>query len=255
MTTPTITAPTITNPVNLLYASDGSVAAPRIVICCAQKGGVGKSSITAGVSESLLSEHGRHVVVLDGDYQGGTTRLMGARAAKNPLTEPPVPVHGMLLFAAGTSLRQATRAQVVAHIERAAAAAAGGVLVADTRPDMLDDWHDVLLGLPNAFALLVPEVAPASIPEVRKLAALVEARGREYLIVGNKDTRRSTSKRARAFLQSGFPQQISNVWIPTAKQADMAFELGRPVTAVDPDAPIAMAIRAITGQLVSRGVA
>jgi cellulose biosynthesis protein BcsQ len=245
----------VTNAVKLFYTPDGAVAPARVIVVGAQKGGVGKTTVTAGVAHTLYSSHGRHVVLLDSDYQGGLTRLLGARASQQPLTDAPVVVHGMSLFAAGTTLRHATRAQIVAHIDRAVAFAAGGVLTVDLRPDLLDDFHAALFARPDVFILAVPEVAPASIPEIRKLAAMAEARGRDYLIVGNKDSRKSTAKRARGFLQAGFPEQLSNIWIPSGKQADQAFELGRPVTAVDPDAPVAVAVRAVADHLVARGAA
>jgi cellulose biosynthesis protein BcsQ len=233
-----------------------TVRAPLGVLLAASgKGGVGRTSIIASIGHTLAAEYQRDVVYADTDYQASLTRLLGAQPSQQPLHDPPVAVHGMRLFAAGAALRAFSAPEIEAHLARALAAASGGILLVDTRPDLLDHWHATLLARRGTFVLAVADVAPAAIPELLKLAAMAESYGRDYLIIGNRDTRRRTSTRAKDFLQTSFSSRLARAWVPTGKQADLAFEHGTPATAVDPQAPFTRAVHTIVDQLITQGVA
>jgi hypothetical protein len=87
------------------------------------------------------------------------------------------------------------------------------------------------------FLLVVPELNPESIPEARKLAAMAEARGVPFRVVGNKEENRRPVKRALEFLTTGFGTEMSQVVIKRGAAVAEAHERQLPVTAYAPRLP------------------
>lgn len=217
------------------------------------KGGTGKTTVAAGLGYALASEHGRDVVLVDFDPQGSLTRFTGQRAVADPLRAEPVSVHGMTLYRGGATLAGVSQGALAAHLERAARP--GTTVIVDLRPMLDDPGHAVVLGHPGLLLVVVPELNPESIPEARKLAAMAEARGVAFRIVGNKEENRRPVKRALGFLTSGFGSAMSEVVIKRGAAVAEAHERLLPVTAYAPDSPPALAIRALAAELVAEGVA
>lgn len=229
------------------------VAPARVVAVGSGKGGTGKTTVAAALAFALASEHHRDTVLIDFDPQGSLTRFTGQRAVADPLSAEPVAVLGMTLYRGGATLAGVTATALAAHLARAAQP--GRTVVVDMRPMLDDVGHAVVLAHPGAFLLLVPELNPESIPEARKLAAMAEARGVPFRIVGNKEENRRPVKRALGFLAAGFGSSMSEVVIKRGAAVAEAHERLLPVTAYAPDSPPGAAIRALAGELVAEGVA
>ncbi len=225
----------------------------RIIAVGSGKGGTGKTTVAAALGYALAQEHGRDVALVDFDPQGSLTRFTGQRAVADPLTAEPVHVHGMTLFRGGATLAGVSPTALAAHLGRAAQP--GRTVVVDLRPMLDDPGHAVVLGQPNAFLLVVPELNPESIPEARKLAAMAEARGVPFRIVGNKEENRRPVKRALGFLSTGFGSHMSAIVIKRGAAVAEAHERLLPVTAYAPDSPPGQAIRALAEELALEGVA
>ena len=225
----------------------------RIVAVGSGKGGTGKTTVSAALAFALAREHGRDVALVDFDPQGSLTRFTGQRAVADPLTAPPVEVHGLSLFRGGATLAGVSPSALTAHLRRAAQP--GRTVVVDMRPMLDDPGHAVVLAEPHAFLLVVPELNPESIPEARKLAAMAEARGVPFRVVGNKEENRRPVKRALEFLSTGFGPEMSSVVIKRGAAVAEAHERLLPVTAYAPDSPPGRAIRALADELVAEGVA
>jgi chromosome partitioning protein len=217
------------------------------------KGGTGKTTLAAAIGYALATEHHRDIALVDFDPQGSLTRFTGQRAVADPLHAEPVLVHGMTLYRGGATLAGVSAAALTAHLARAVRP--GRTTIVDLRPMLDDAGHAVVLGDRRTFLLIVPELNPESIPETRKLAAMAEARGVSYRIVGNKEENRRPVKRALGFLSSGFGAQLSSTVIRRGAAVAEAHERLQPVTAYAPDSPPATAIRAIAAELVEEGVA
>lgn len=225
----------------------------RIVAVGSGKGGTGKTTVSAALAFALASEHGRDVALVDFDPQGSLTRFTGQRAVADPLKAEPVLVHGMTLFRGGATLAGVSPSALTAHLARAAQP--GRTVIVDMRPMLDDPGHAVVLAQPNVFLLVVPELNPESIPEARKLAAMAEARGVPFRVVGNKEENRRPVKRALEFLATGFGPEMSEVVIKRGAAVAEAHERLLPVTAYAPDSPPGRAIRALADELVAEGVA
>jgi cellulose biosynthesis protein BcsQ len=225
----------------------------RIVAVGSGKGGTGKTTVAAALAFALTHEHGRDVALVDFDPQGSLTRFTGQRAVADPLHAEPVVVHGMTLFRGGATLAGVSPSALASHLDRASRP--GRTLVVDMRPMLDDPGHAVVLGRPHAFLLVVPELNPESIPEARKLAAMAEARGVPFRVVGNKEENRRPVKRALEFLTTGFGAEMSQVVIKRGAAVAEAHERQLPVTAYAPDSPPGRAIRALADELVLEGVA
>lgn len=225
----------------------------RIIAVGSGKGGTGKTTVAAGLGYALASEHGRAVALVDFDPQGSLTRFTGQRAVADPLRAEPIEVHGMTLYRGGATLAGVSPAALAAHLERVATP--GRTVVVDLRPMLDDPGHAVVLGQPELLLLIVPELNPEAIPEARKLAAMAEARGVAFRIVGNKEENRRPVKRALGFLASGFGSAMSTVVIKRGAAVAEAHERLQPVTAYAPDSPPGLAIRALAAELVEEGVA
>ena len=225
----------------------------RVIAVGSGKGGTGKTTVAAALGYALASEHGRSVALLDFDPQGSLTRFTGQRAVADALRADPVTVHGMTLYRGGAALAGVSDSALRAHLDRAATP--GRVVLVDMRPTLDDPGHAVVLSRPGTFLLLVPELNPESIPETRKLAAMAEARGVDFRIVGNKEENRRPVKRALGFLASGFGSNLSDVVIRRGAAVAEAHERLQPVTAYAPDSPPALAIRALARELVEEGIA
>jgi cellulose biosynthesis protein BcsQ len=216
------------------------------------KGGTGKTTVAAALGYTLATEHHRDVALVDFDPQGSLTRFTGQRAVADPLRAEPVEVHGMTLYRGGATLAGVSSAALTAHLKRTMRA--GRIVIVDMRPMLDDPGHAVVLNDARAFLLIVPELNPESIPEARKLAAMAEARGIGYRIVGNKEENRRPVKRALGFLQSGFGPQLSSTVIRRGAAVAEAHERLLPVTAYAPDSPPSVAIRAVAAELVEEGI-
>ncbi len=225
----------------------------RIVAVGSGKGGTGKTTVSAALAFALASEHGRDVALVDFDPQGSLTRFTGQRAVADPLKAEPVLVHGMTLFRGGATLAGVSPSALTAHLARAAQP--GRTVIVDMRPMLDDPGHAVVLAQRNVFLLVVPELNPESIPEARKLAAMAEARGVPFRVVGNKEENRRPVKRALEFLATGFGPEMSEVVIKRGAAVAEAHERLLPVTAYAPDSPPGRAIRALADELVAEGVA
>jgi cellulose biosynthesis protein BcsQ len=227
--------------------------AARVLAVGSGKGGTGKTTVAAALGFALASEHQRDIALVDFDPQGSLTRFTGQRAVADPLRAAPVTVHGMTLYRGGATLAGVSAAALSAHLERAARP--GRTVIVDMRPMLDDVGHAVVLGFPGASLLVVPELNPESIPEARKLAAMAEARGVPFRIVGNKEENRRPVKRALGFLSTGFGSSMSEVVIKRGAAVAEAHERLQPVTAYAPDSPPGAAIRALARQLVEEGLA
>jgi cellulose biosynthesis protein BcsQ len=216
------------------------------------KGGTGKTTVAAALAYVLAHDHRRDVALVDFDPQGSLTRFTGQRAVADPLHADPVEVHGVTLYRGGATLAGVSSAALGAHLARAMRP--GRTVVVDMRPMLDDPGHAVVLADVRAFLLIVPELNPESIPETRKLAAMAEARGVGYRIVGNKEENRRPVKRALGFLQAGFGPQLSSIVIRRGAAVAEAHERLQPVTAYAPDSPPAVAIRAVADELVAEGI-
>ncbi|MDF1504283.1 ParA family protein [Roseisolibacter sp. H3M3-2] len=225
----------------------------RIVAVGSGKGGTGKTTVAAALAFALAQEHGRDVALIDFDPQGSLTRFTGQRAVADPLRAEPVAVHGMTLYRGGATLAGVSPSALATHLARAAAP--GRTLVVDMRPMLDDPGHSVVLAQPHVFLLVVPELNPESIPEARKLAAMAEARGVPFRVVGNKEENRRPVKRALEFLSTGFGTEMSQVVIKRGAAVAEAHERQLPVTAYAPDSPPGRAIRQLADELVAEGVA
>ncbi|MBV9881258.1 MAG: ParA family protein [Gemmatirosa sp.] len=225
----------------------------RLLAVGSGKGGTGKTTVAAAIGYALATDHHRDIALVDFDPQGSLTRFTGQRAVPDPLRAEPVEVHGMTLYRGGATLAGVSSAALAAHLQRAMQP--GRTVVVDLRPMLDDPGHGVVLGDARTFLLLVPELNPESIPETRKLAAMAEARGVPFRIVGNKEENRRPVKRALGFLASGFGSQLSTVVIRRGAAVAEAHERMQPVTAYAPDSPPATAIRALAAELVAEGVA
>jgi len=224
----------------------------RVLAVGSGKGGTGKTTLAAAIGYALATEHHRDIALVDFDPQGSLTRFTGQRAVADPLHAEPVSVHGMTLYRGGATLAGVSAAALTAHLGRAVRP--GRTTIVDLRPMLDDAGHAVVLGDRRTFLLIVPELNPESIPETRKLAAMAEARGVGYRIVGNKEENRRPVKRALGFLSSGFGAQLSPTVIRRGAAVAEAHERLQPVTAYAPDSPPATAIRAIAAELVEEGV-
>jgi cellulose biosynthesis protein BcsQ len=224
----------------------------RVLAVGSGKGGTGKTTVAAALGFALATEHHRDIALVDFDPQGSLTRFTGQRAVADPLRAEPVQVHGMTLFRGGATLAGVSPAALTAHLARAARRCR--TVVVDLRPMLDDPGHAVVLADARAFLLVVPELNPEAIPEARKLAAMAEARGVPYRIVGNKEENRRPVKRALGFLQSGFGPQLSSVVIRRGAAVAEAHERLQPVTAYAPDSPPARAIREVAAELVAEGI-
>jgi cellulose biosynthesis protein BcsQ len=217
------------------------------------KGGTGKTTLAAAIGYALATDHHRDIALVDFDPQGSLTRFTGQRAVADPLHAEPVEVHGMTLYRGGATLAGVSAAALATHLARAVKP--GRTTIVDLRPMLDDAGHAVILGDRRTFLLIVPELNPESIPETRKLAAMAEARGVGYRIVGNKEENRRPVKRALGFLSSGFGAQLSVNVIRRGAAVAEAHERLQPVKAYAPDTPPETAIRAIAAELVEEGVA
>ncbi len=225
----------------------------RVLAVGSGKGGTGKTTVAAAIGYALASEHHRDIALVDFDPQGSLTRFTGQRAVADPLTAEPVQAHGMTLYRGGATLAGVSAATLAAHLARTMKP--GRTVIVDMRPTLDDPGHAVVLGDLRTFLLVVPELNPESIPEARKLAAMAEARGVPYRIVGNKEENRRPVKRALGFLTTGFGAQMSEVVIRRGGAVAEAHERMQPVTAYAPDSPPGAAIRALAAELVAEGVA
>jgi cellulose biosynthesis protein BcsQ len=225
----------------------------RIVAVGSGKGGTGKTTVAAALAFALAEEHGREVALVDFDPQGSLTRFTGQRAVADPLRAEPVTVHGMTLYRGGATLAGVSPSALATHLARALRP--GRTLVVDMRPMLDDPGHAVVLAQRDVFLLVVPELNPESIPEARKLAAMAEARGVPFRVVGNKEENRRPVKRALEFLNTGFGTEMSAVVIKRGAAVAEAHERQLPVTAYAPDSPPGRAIRALADELVAEGVA
>jgi cellulose biosynthesis protein BcsQ len=224
----------------------------RVLAVGSGKGGTGKTTVAAAIGYALATEHDREVTLVDFDPQGSLTRFTGQRAVADPLHADPVEVHCMTLYRGGATLAGVSSAALSAHLKRTMRP--GRTIIVDMRPMLDDPGHAVVLSAANAFLLIVPELNPESIPEARKLAAMAEARGIGYRIVGNKEENRRPVKRALGFLQSGFGPQLSRTVIRRGAAVAEAHERLLPVTAYAPDSPPSVAIRAVADELVAEGI-
>ena len=225
----------------------------RIVAVGSGKGGTGKTTVAAALAFALAEEHGREVALVDFDPQGSLTRFTGQRAVADPLRAEPVTVHGMTLYRGGATLAGVSPSALATHLARALRP--GRTLVVDMRPMLDDPGHAVVLAQRDVFLLVVPELNPESIPEARKLAAMAEARGVPFRVVGNKEENRRPVKRALEFLTTGFGTEMSQVVIKRGAAVAEAHERQLPVTAYAPDSPPGRAIRQLAEELVAEGVA
>jgi cellulose biosynthesis protein BcsQ len=225
----------------------------RIVAVGSGKGGTGKTTVAAALAFALVEEHGREVALVDFDPQGSLTRFTGQRAVADPLRAEPVTVHGMTLYRGGATLAGVSPSALATHLARALRP--GRTLVVDMRPMLDDPGHAVVLAQRDVFLLVVPELNPESIPEARKLAAMAEARGVPFRVVGNKEENRRPVKRALEFLTTGFGTEMSQVVIKRGAAVAEAHERQLPVTAYAPDSPPGRAIRQLAEELVAEGVA
>jgi cellulose biosynthesis protein BcsQ len=233
--------------------SSSSNGGARLLAVGSGKGGTGKTTVAAALGYALASEHHRDITLVDFDPQGSLTRFTGQRAVADPLRAEPVSVHGMTLYRGGATLAGVGAAALTAHLERATQP--GRTVIVDMRPMLDDVGHSVVLGFPGACLLVVPELNPESIPEARKLAAMAEARGVPFRIVGNKEENRRPVKRALGFLTAGFGSSMSEVVIKRGAAVAEAHERLQPVTAYAPDSPPGAAIRALARELVEEGFA
>ena len=224
----------------------------RVLAVGSGKGGTGKTTVAAAIGYALATDHHRDIALVDFDPQGSLTRFTGQRAVADPLRAEPVEAHGMTLYRGGATLAGVSSTALAAHLARTMRP--GRTVIVDMRPMLDDPGHAVVLADARAFLLLVPELNPESIPEARKLAAMAEARGIPYRIVGNKEENRRPVKRALGFLQSGFGPQLSSVVIRRGAAVAEAHERLQPVTAYAPDSPPSLAIRALAAELVEEGV-
>ena len=225
----------------------------RIIAVGSGKGGTGKTTVAAALAFALANDHARDVALVDFDPQGSLTRFTGQRAVADPLQAEPVEILGMTLYRGGATLAGVSPSALTQHLRRASRP--GRTIVVDMRPMLDDPGHAVVLSTPGVFLLVVPELNPESIPEARKLAAMAEARGIPFRVVGNKEENRRPVKRALEFLSTGFGTEMSDVVIKRGAAVAEAHERQLPVTAYAPDSPPGRAIRALADELVAEGVA
>ncbi len=225
----------------------------RIIAVGSGKGGTGKTTVAAALAFALANDHARDVALVDFDPQGSLTRFTGQRAVADPLQAEPVEILGMTLYRGGATLAGVSPSALTQHLQRASRP--GRTIVVDMRPMLDDPGHSVVLSTPGVFLLVVPELNPESIPEARKLAAMAEARGIPFRVVGNKEENRRPVKRALEFLATGFGTEMSDVVIKRGAAVAEAHERQLPVTAYAPDSPPGRAIRALADELVAEGVA
>lgn len=235
-------------------ASPPAAASPTSFIAVGSgKGGTGKTTIVAGLAFAFANDFERRVAVVDLDPQASLTRVLGARAVKNPLEAAAVDVHGIQLLRGGFALAQASEEELRQQIDRGLAEA--DLLLVDMRPTLEDAGTRAVLRHPRAFLLVTPLLGPESMPEANKLMALASAANVPYRILGNGFRRRRTATNALQYLRTGHGSALLQTTVPDSADVPEAHERGLPTTAFRPRTNAARsALLAVAEELMADGV-
>ena len=234
-------------------SSPNAAAPPRLIAVGSGRGGSGKTTVALGLAHALAAGHGRRIALVDLDHQGSLTLYAGARPVADPLTAPPVSVHGVSLYRGGEPLAHATAAQLVEQLRRAESAVDG--VVVDLPPSLTDPSHAAVLSRPADLLVIVAELEPGSLQPASKLRAMAEIAGVPVLVLPNKDNARGVTGGTLMVLQGAFGAEMAAVSLKDLAAAPESISKRKPVTAHKPKAPISQAIFAVARDLVETGAA
>ena len=218
---------------------------PRVYLLTSGKGGVGKSTLALALADVWASV-GARVALVDFDPQGGATLAAGVVRPDDPLTAPPVAVHGFTLWPGGRALALATGEELAHRLDDATRGA--DVVLVDCSPALTDTAHAVTL--PRASrVLVVARCDAAGLPNVAEAAHLAEAAHVPFSVVPTFKGTTGLSREALAFLRGRYGAAVAGVEIPTDAKAAEAAGIGRPVTRTAPRARVSLAVRALVEEL------
>lgn len=217
----------------------------RVYALTSGKGGVGKSTLALALADVWASS-GARVALVDFDPQGGATLAAGVVRPDDPLTAPPVAVHGFALWPGGRGLALATVDALAGRLADAMADA--DVVVVDLSPALTDAAHAATM--PRASrVLVVARCDAAGLPNVAEAVQVAEASHVPYSVVPTFKGTTGLSREALAFLRGRYGAAVVGVELPTDAKAAEAAGIGRPVTQTAPRARVAVALRALVGEL------
>ena len=222
----------------------------RVYLLTSGKGGVGKSTLALALADVWASS-GARVALVDFDPQGGATLAAGVVRPDDPLTAPPVVVHGFTLWPGGRALALASGEELAQRLDDATPGA--DVVVVDCSPALTDAAHAVTL--PRASrVLVVARCDAAGLPNVAEAVQLAQTAHVPFLVVPTFKGTTGLSREALAFLRGRYGASVAAVEVPTDAKAAEAAGAGRPVTHTAPRSRVAGAVRALAGELDSLAV-
>lgn len=225
--------------------------AHKLIAVGSGRGGSGKSTVSLALAHALAAAHGRTVALVDLDPQGSCTSYAGSRSVADPLTAPPVEVHGIRLYRGGEMTAQAVAGDIESHLVRAMADV--DVVIVDLSP-ALDLAHEWVLQLTTLLVLAV-ELEPGSLAPAAKLIKMAENAGVEYEVLGNKLNMRTVTAAVLMTLQGSYGLRVSDILIKDDVKAPESIAHRIPVTQHRRTAAASKALFAFAGDLVARGLA
>jgi chromosome partitioning protein len=224
----------------------------RIVALAAGRGGSGKTTLTYAIGDVLHRLRGEpDVAIIDLDPQANLTSYAGHDPVEEPLTAPPVMVHGLALYRGGRSLAEATLAQRAALIDRVLREGAPGrVLIADLPPALHDPIHRVLFERDDVIWLGAIRAEPGSFQSMNEMVAMCARAHAPYVLVPTFHIKnRSVITATSMALRSQHTGHVARTVIPDDSKAKECVLAGMPVTLFARRSKAAEAIAALVAEV------
>lgn len=219
-----------------------------VLVFASGKGGTGKTTLSLALA-ALWADAGAVVALVDADAQAGITTAAGCDPLPDPLTAPPVAVHGVRLYRGGRDLFGAS---VAAHRDRLEAARHGAdVVVVDCSPALTDTAHAAAVSVAS-LVVVCARTDAAGLRNVAETVQLAESAGVPVVVVPTFRTGTGLSREAEAFLRGRYGDRVTVATFPNDARAADAAGVGAPVTHTAKRSKAATAARALLEELAPR---
>ena len=205
----------------------------RIVALAAGRGGSGKTTLTYAIGDVLHRLRGEpDVAIIDLDPQANLTSYAGHDPVDEPLSAPPITVHGLALYRGGRSLAEATVAERAQHIDRALAeGTADRILIADLPPALHDPIHRVLFERDDVMWMGAIRAEPGSFQSMNEMVAMCARAQAPYVLVPTFHIKnRSVITATSMALRSQHTGHVARTVIPDDSKAKECVLAAMPVT-------------------------
>jgi chromosome partitioning protein len=224
----------------------------RIVALAAGRGGSGKTTLTYAIGDVLHRLRGEpDVAIIDLDPQANLTSYAGHDPVEEPLSAPPVEVHGLTLYRGGRALAEATVGERAGLLERALRE--GGeerILIADLPPALHDPIHRVLFERDDVMWIGAIRAEPGSFQSMNEMVAMCARAQAPYVLVPTFHLKnRSVITATSMALRSQHTGHVARTVIPDDSKAKECVLAGMPVTLFARRSKVAEAVAALVAEV------